>query len=128
MSERACTMLFNELSFFLGLISDLPTNSSVVTEISVLFDLLERVIVRAFTSSRTEFSLENCWDWLNRVAWKFRLWNMTKRRLFSAQQARSDSLPPVNFESLTYLVQHYKWFRKHTLSMLVDIASHDCDL
>ncbi|KAF6211669.1 hypothetical protein GE061_012182 [Apolygus lucorum] len=108
-----------------GLISDLPTNLVIVCEISRLFEILEKIIVHVFNSPKTHFSLDRCWDWLHKVAWKFRLLNMTKRRLFSIPPAQSSTLPPVNFESLNYLTQHYKWFRKHTLPMLLELATYD---
>ncbi|BET00740.1 ATPase family associated with various cellular activities (AAA) [Nesidiocoris tenuis] len=112
-----------------GLISDLPTNLSIVCEMSTLFCILETIIVGALTSDRTSLTTEKCWKWLLCVAWKIRLMNSSKRRLFSTSgQVSHGSLPAINAESMSNVIQHYKWFRTRTLPMLIDITSGDVDL
>ena len=62
-----------------------------------------------------------CCELLYNVAWKFRLANVGKRRMFDSSSL-SKNLPTVSQDTQTLLLLHYKWFTKYSLPLICQIT------
>ena len=72
---------------------------------------IDAVITEGLSSNEVQLTDDLCALLIYDVAWRFKLSNAARRRLFLT----NDEEPMVNEDTISLLELHYAWFKKHTL-------------